>query len=122
MSTLDLTSPRIVYDIHAQSWERILNDPERHERLTTWVRGQGLDPEKIFRLEVYLIDTPHARVFEWAQDERGRRYCDVEHDHKMKAASCRIAQREPYTTILNALPPDLDHPRLPRSEPPTPRG
>ncbi|MCK2214277.1 hypothetical protein MF672_010810 [Actinomadura sp. ATCC 31491] len=107
MSTLDLASPRVVYDVHAQSWERILADPERYARLTTWVREQGLDPERIYRLEVYLIDTPRARVFEWKQDEQGRRYCEVEHDHKARYEACRIAQREPYAVILKALPPDL---------------
>jgi hypothetical protein len=106
---LDLASPRVIYDVHAESWASYVTaDRERYARLLTWAREQGLDPEKIYRLEVYCTKgKPSAQVFEYAFNEQGYRYCDVDHDHVQRVGACRSAKREPYEVILSGLPPDL---------------
>lgn len=104
MTTLDQASPRVIYDVHAESWAYVVADHGRYERLMSWVREQGLDPHNIYRLEVYSAQ-PSARVFEWAYNEQGARYCSLDHDHAARIEACVLATREPYDVILSSLPP-----------------
>lgn len=104
---LDLASPKVIFDVHAQSWAHVTADKEYYARLLTWVREQGLVPEHIYRLEVYLIDCPHAQVFEFAYDEQGYKFLACGSDHVSCGDRCEVAKREPYTVILSNLPPDL---------------
>lgn len=97
----------IVYDVHAQSWAHVVADHDHYTHLLAWVREQGFDPHKIYRLEIYNEGKPSAQVFEWAYDEQGNKYCDIDHDHAARANACVIAKRGPYEVILSSLPPGL---------------
>lgn len=93
-----VTSPAPIATIDTRNrdaWDRIVADRDLHRRLVDWARDQHLTPENIYRLEIYLVDCPSARVFEYDLDDNGRRY----------AISNDIARREPYTVILTSLPP-----------------
>ena len=41
-----------------------------------FLTSQGIPVFDTYRVEVYLLDTPFARVFTYAEDERGWRYFD----------------------------------------------
>ena len=94
---LDLASPRVIYDVHAESWAYVVADKERYARLLAWIREQGLDPHDIYRVEVYLIGCPYARIFAFDLNDEGQHYMRGED----------IARREPHNVILTCLPPDL---------------
>ncbi|MFD9950902.1 hypothetical protein ACFWYW_59195 [Nonomuraea sp. NPDC059023] len=81
--------PLIVYDCSSRQWH---GNPD----VLAWMRAEGLDPEQAYRLEVYLVDCPSARVYEYDRNEAGERYL-VGDD---------AARREPYDVILSSLPPD----------------
>lgn len=102
METLDTASPTVIYDVHAESWAYLVADKDRYTHLLTWVREQGLDPEEIYRIEVYSAS---ALIFEHKRNEQGHRYCDIEHDHAAQMRACRSAKREPYSVILTSTPP-----------------
>jgi hypothetical protein len=51
----------------------------------------------VYRAEFYLIDTPFAVLFRYAEDDHGRHYTDP--------ATGEVARTEPVTMTLSELPP-----------------
>lgn len=99
-------APLVVFDVNDRpAFDRIIAAPEHHQRLLDWMRSQGLDPHDVYRLEVFLVDCPSARVFEYARDGQGRGYCGVDHDHRADLDCCHLARRDPYEVPLSSLPP-----------------
>lgn len=68
-----------------------------HDRAAKWLSDHGIDPCGAYRVEFYLVDTPFARVFPYAESEAGWRYWDP--------ATGDAAVGEPRTVLLPALPP-----------------
>lgn len=99
-------TPLMVIDTHDREWDQITADHAYHQRLIDWARGQGLNPVHTYRVEIYLVDCPFARVFQYATDENGTRHCGVDHDHRGWADECRIAELKPSAVILSELPPE----------------
>jgi hypothetical protein len=62
-----------------------------------FLMSQGIPVHDTYRVEVYLLDAPFARVFTYAQDDQGR-YFDEGTDG--------AAVNDPYDVPLTALPPD----------------
>jgi hypothetical protein len=85
-----------VYDVRQESWYNLAVE-ERLE-VCTWMVEEGLDPGEVFRLEVFLIDCPFARVHEYDRDGDGRlRVEDL--------PPRRIAVRPPRDVLVSSLPP-----------------
>jgi hypothetical protein len=88
--TVPALEPLVVFDARDESWR---GDP----KILAWCRAEGLDPEQIYRLEVYLLDAPFARVYEFVT-LNGARFLVEERDDYLR--------RDPYDVILSTLPPD----------------
>lgn len=95
--------PIYVFDAHAPDRWRFYAD-EVHPRFLAWLREQGLNPRAIWRFEVYLLDCPSIRVFEYLLDDDGIPYCGIDHDHR-PGGGCVMAERDPYEVPANSLPP-----------------
>jgi hypothetical protein len=83
--------------------------PRNLEEIKSWVTSQGLNPNHIHRIEVYMIDGPVGRVYSHHIDEKGRVYCPLDHEHRRHLIydECTI-EREPYDVLLSSLPPALE--------------
>lgn len=68
-----LSDPLFTSDTHDRGWYH--TDAEED-----WCRDQGLDPNDIFRYEIYLIDMPFARMFEYVRDDGGKIIYDWDTD------------------------------------------
>jgi hypothetical protein len=95
--------PVYVFDAYAPDRWRFYSD-EVHPRFLAWLRQQGLNPRVIWRFEVYLVDCPSIRVFEYLPDDDGLPYCRLDHDHR-PGARCEMAEREPYEVPADSLAP-----------------
>lgn len=75
-----------------------VRDPDWYYRadVADWLRAHGVDPCLVYRYEVYVVDTPCVRVFEYQSDERGRMMSDP-------------VTRTPYMMLIDSFPPSLDH-------------
>lgn len=87
---IDLPAPLKTYDVHEDSWKRLRGDDR--DRIRHWLHHHGIDPHLTYRIEIYLIDCPSARIFEYEADPSGR---------KVKDGSTRT----PYDIPLSNLPP-----------------
>ncbi|MFI6296822.1 hypothetical protein ACIBEJ_34895 [Nonomuraea sp. NPDC050790] len=90
--------PLVVYDCHDKQWR---GDPD----VLSWMRAEQLDPELVYRLEVYVVDCPSARVYEYATVLGARIFVPALADYM---------RREPYDVILASLPPEA--PALPEEK------
>lgn len=81
--------PLAVFDARDESWRG------DHQTLA-WFRSEGIDPNQVHRLEVYLLDCPFARVYEFVT-LNGARFFVAERDEYLR--------RDPYDVILASLPP-----------------
>ena len=89
MSTI---TPLAVWDVRDLGW------PDIWQPVREFLESQGVPVADTYRVEVYLFDTPFARVFTYAVDDRGWRYYDPGTDW--------AAVSDPYDVPLSALPPD----------------
>lgn len=89
MSTI---TPLAVWDVHNRSWAH------NWRPVMEYLESQGIPVDDTYRVEVYLLDMPFARVFTYAENERGWRYVDP--------ATGDAAVNDPYDVLLTALPPD----------------
>ncbi|MFI6594956.1 hypothetical protein ACIBHX_01840 [Nonomuraea sp. NPDC050536] len=67
--------PLVVFDARDERWRG-------DSHILAWCRSEGIDPEQVYRLEVYLVDCPFARVYD------------------------DYLRRDPYDVILSSLPPE----------------
>jgi hypothetical protein len=76
------------------------NDSDYHRKFYPAVRdfltAQGIPVNQTYRVEIFVFDTPFARVYSYALNEKGHTY----YDH----ATDRPAIREPYDHVLTELP------------------
>lgn len=85
--------PLAVWDVHEENWP----GPLWRERCD-WAQEHFPNrAEDVYRAEFYLADTPFVILFQYAEDEQGRRFYDPVTDD--------AAAREPVTLILGELPP-----------------
>lgn len=77
-----------LYDDMRSDWTREVCD---------WMRAEGLDPEVVYGLEVYLVDAPYARVNAYVTDEQGRVLLN---DERSDARRCT------FTRVLSSYPPE----------------
>lgn len=94
--TRRMPEPLAVFDVHEDDWDRFTAQEKYQVRL--WIVEQSLDPGDIFRLEVFLIDCPFARVHEYDRDDDG---CLRVEGLPPRA----IAVRPPRDVLLSSLPP-----------------
>lgn len=81
------------------------------QTVVPWLREQGLDPEKLIRVEVYDVNgLLYAHVSEILFDEEGLRYCRNGHEFSLKLRAgpndrhlCDVATRT-YLAPLTAMP------------------
>lgn len=95
--------PIFVFDAYAPDRWRFYADGV-HPRFLAWLREQGLNPRAMHRFEVYVVDCPSVRVFEYLLDDDGVPYCGLDHDHR-GPGRCELAERDPYEVPANSLPP-----------------
>jgi hypothetical protein len=62
-----------------------------------WAVREGFDLRDAYRMEIRLLDTPFARVFEYDKDAQGGRFLDPATDD--------IAKRRPYDVVISSMPP-----------------
>jgi hypothetical protein len=83
-------------------WDaRHLRFGEVHPAVQHWIEGEGIDPNETYRVEVYLLDAPFARVFTYASEPGrppGWRYWDE--------ATGWAAVNDPYDKPVSGLPPE----------------
>jgi len=85
--------PLAVWDASAREYNAI------RDQVCEYLAGQGIPIDPAYRVEVYLLDAPFARVFTYDQDgEDGERHLDP--------ATGDVAVRPPFDQPLTALPPD----------------
>lgn len=84
---------------------------QERETVLAWMRSQGLDPTRIFRMDVYGGEQPYAHVVEHKLNADGRRYCDVDHNHEAELHRCSAALRT-CDHPLSSLPPEEPKARL----------
>ncbi|MFI6819253.1 hypothetical protein ACIBG7_43180 [Nonomuraea sp. NPDC050328] len=89
-----------VFDSRDDAWYELVRLGQANA-FRAWVESQGLDPREIYRLEIYLVDCPSARVHSYAKDANGKHYLD----------GTDIARREPYEIALSSLPPYMPESR-----------
>ncbi|MEU8199527.1 hypothetical protein AB0C10_37660 [Microbispora amethystogenes] len=105
MADLTLPDPLAVLDV--ADW---LQRPPTRDflvALNEWTDRHGIEARDAVRIEVYLIDTLFARVFQYARTERGHLYCGVDHDHLDEPERCEAARRLPYLVPLTCMPPEF---------------
>lgn len=96
MAEVEEICPVAVWDVGDPGW--------RHDReaKTRWLEEQGLPASDMYRAEFWLIDAPFARIFCYAHDDNGCRYCaghsPFPHDHL-------TAKEPPRDVPLSGLPP-----------------
>jgi hypothetical protein len=95
--------PIFVFDAYTPDRWRFYAD-EVHPRFLAWLREQGLNPRAIHRFEVYVVDCPSIRVFEYLLGDDGVPYCALDHDHR-PGGGCVMAERDPYEVEATSLPP-----------------
>jgi hypothetical protein len=89
----DLT-PIVVSDVRDNEyWNSV--DKARGDALRAWLRSNSLEPNDIYRFEVYLLDTLFAKVFTYARHEDGR----------FRVEDGELVQSEPFLALLNSEPP-----------------
>jgi hypothetical protein len=72
--------------------------PRYHPQVPDWLVSHGIDTDPAYRVEIYLIDTPFARVYTYAGlPPDDRRYVDP--------ATGEAAVNPPYDHVLSELPP-----------------
>jgi hypothetical protein len=102
--------PLAVYDVHEDNWLGLTEG--QREELAAWLREHDVEPDDAYRLEIYLLDCPFARVFQFDVNERGKVYCRLDHDHVAMWESgreppggvCEIARRT-FDVPLSSMPP-----------------
>lgn len=91
MTTL---APLLVSDVRDDDyWHSVTQD--QGQALRAWLRSNHLEPNDIYRFEVYILDCPFAKVFTYARDEHGH----------FRVKDGELVQREPFTVPLNSMPP-----------------
>lgn len=76
----------------------------RHARLD-WLRGQGVDPRDVRRVEVVRERGKlYAAVTAFCRTGEGVRFCGVDHDHQADAAHCQMAEEVRWVRVTS-LPP-----------------
>ncbi len=81
--TTSVLDPLTVIDTRDGTWLPYTDDGAYH-RLMDWAAEQGI-PDDVCRVEVYLLDTPFARIYRLNAETR--------------------TLREPYDAPLSSLPP-----------------
>lgn len=64
-----LPDPILVEDAH-EGWRRTRSQGYR-DVVMAWMRSEGIRPEDTRRIEVYLVDTPFARVTSYVRENGG---------------------------------------------------
>ena len=67
-----------------------------------WLGNQGLPVDQMYRAEFLVIDAPCARIFCYALNEDGRKYCTA---HPQEPHDHTPAVEPPRIVPLSALPP-----------------
>ena len=91
-----------VYDIRDGSYQY-----EGFGPLREWARQHDIKVEDTYRIEIHYTDQRIARVFTYALDAEGGKYCGRGHDHRLPKVSdepCEIATREPYDVPCSTPP------------------
>jgi hypothetical protein len=88
--------PVWVGDSSTREWDAIWADRDYYEQLIEWLRSEGFDEKITYRVEVYLVDAPFAKVFQYATDDDG--------DIKLNEAGDDV-ELVTRTVLLSSLPP-----------------
>ena len=86
-------APLAIWDANAREYNAI------RDQVCEYLAGQGLPIDAAYRVEVYLLDAPFARVFTYDQDSEGG-------ERRLDQATGDVAVRPPFDQLLTALPPD----------------
>lgn len=99
----DLT-PIAVYDAHDDLWTRW----DDFQTLLHWLDDNGINPKATYRVEVFLLDAPFARVhaFQLVGEDQTRVY---------DPNTGEAVRLPPHDVLLNSLPPVQPYP--PRNHP-----
>lgn len=93
---LDAPKPVYVFDSDDPAQRDVFGTPW-HSELLAWTRSQGIDPNKVSRIEVYDDgDRPYAWVLSYDVDENGTKYVVPGTESLAKHAE---------TVPLSSLPP-----------------
>jgi hypothetical protein len=91
----DGLEPLWVGDSATREWDAIFGTPYC-DRLLDWMCGEGFSPGRVHRVEVYLLDAPFGRFFEYVNDEAG----EIKLNEAGDDAATVIR-----TVLLSSLPP-----------------
>ena len=77
------------------AWGQIVGT-DHYDRLLEWLEREGGDPMRVHRVEVYLLDVPFAKVWEYVIDADGLPKVNEAGDD---------AESTARTVLLSSLPP-----------------
>lgn len=100
------TSPVVVLDVRDWDWRHRPPSSEWLRALREWTERHEIEARDTYRIEVHLIDTLFARVFQYDRTDEGYRYCPRDHNHGDDADGCEIARRTTFTVVLTSMPPE----------------
>jgi hypothetical protein len=60
--------PLWVGDSNTAEWLEVWADRDYYDRLVAWLRSEGFDEKITHRVEVYLLDVPFAKVFQYVHN------------------------------------------------------
>lgn len=86
--------PVAVYDVQDEGWWL----PANLTDFLQWLRHHGINPDDTYRIEIHLLDTLFARVYQYDRDEHGRFFLDEE--------TGEPARRTPFDVPVESTPPE----------------
>lgn len=89
----------LVEDAHGEWHDK---HPAYRDAVTAWMRSEGIDPVEARRIEVFLVDTPFAKITTYVRHESGA---------IVFPAGTDVPEMTESTVVLSSLPP------LPESAP-----
>jgi hypothetical protein len=93
----ELPAPLLVEDAGEEWWRT--RTPEYRATMTAWLASQGIDVADLMRIEVYLLDTPFARLVVRVRGEDGKLLTNP-------AREAILHRTE--TVLLSSLPPSRE--------------
>jgi hypothetical protein len=88
-------APLAVYDAQDHTWRGLTT--EQRDQLRLWALAQGIAPPDTYRWEIYVVDCPFMRVYEFERDQRGV--------VRLNDAGTDVLRRPPYDVVITSMPP-----------------
>ncbi|MEU8270148.1 hypothetical protein AB0B89_23690 [Sphaerisporangium sp. NPDC049002] len=121
MADLASLEPLQVSDVRDDDyWNRMKGQTAYCDAVRAWMRAHNIDPNEVYRWELFLLDAPFLKVYAYQLDEHGHivwRPVDAD-EKRLIGGWWDPVKREPYIAPVSSLPPPP--PALGQPQEPTP--